>query len=733
MHFRNRFWLKALTLAVAYFGCSMVARLLKADPHWLSLVWLPWGLLFGVLSVSERREWIWLILATAPADYLFNFIGPDIPILIWSLGRGITYASTFGGAWLVQKLGHGPARLRSVRDLLVLFAAGFGAQAISAAGFAICQHALGVKTDFAQLWLRWFMINILGFSFLTTGIIFWCDRAWLQIRSSIKAGVVEIVCVLVAYGVIVEAANAGVTIGVAGAQSAMLVLVVWAALRVGSLGTVAVEVLIIALTSFFPIRTYGLITGDRSLEAGNLVLLIGVVVVSVVGVLIAVAIESERRSEMLLVENNAALKEALAAKEQQTAELKDTNTLLQKVLQQSEQMARDLGVANKALSMSNRAKLELVRALSHELRNPLAGARMMAATLTRVTGDAQHDRQISNLRSCIDYLKILLDETLDLTQVESGQVAIRMEPFTTTELLQEVGAIFESIAQEKQLAFTLDPGPEPDRLLLGDKTHTKRIIINYLSNAFKFTSHGSVVLRAVALAPFQEISRLRFEVNDTGPGVSPAIQARLFGRFIRESSRVKGDSMLGAGLGLALCKQLAELAGGTVGFASRAGEGSSFWAELPFITYLGEHLPKTELMEAQPDFSDLSVCLIDDDPLQLEALSSVLGHFGLVPDTRQSAEDGLDLLKRKRFNVVFSDYHIAEETGIQMLRRIREQCSPDDLRHTQFHLVTALEEENLAERAKAVGFYGVHRKPLSLVTLFQIFQAARLAKAVAGS
>jgi CheY-like chemotaxis protein len=341
--------------------------------------------------------------------------------------------------------------------------------------------------------------------------------------------------------------------------------------------------------------------------------------------------------------------------------------------------------------------------------------------------DATNHRQAANLQNCVTYLQTLLDETLDLTQVESGHIAVKLEPFTTGDLIRDVASIFENIAQQKGLRFDVIPGPKSDAPLLGDKTHSKRILVNYLSNAFKFTEHGSVTLRADPVLEESGLCRVRFEVSDTGPGISEALQGRLFVEFVRESSHAEDGAMPGAGLGLALSKKLAELCGGSVGFSTKVGEGSRFWVKLPFIVPDKGEPAQADEADLRPDFSDLAVCVVDDDPLQVEAMATAMEEFGIVPATAKNEDEALELLKKKRFGVVILDYHIGQETGLQLLIKVREQNPPIDLAKTHCHLVTALWDENLPEKAAAAGFRGVHKKPLSLIAIFQILQAARRA------
>jgi len=383
------------------------------------------------------------------------------------------------------------------------------------------------------------------------------------------------------------------------------------------------------------------------------------------------------------------------------------------------------------LERSATAKVEFVRALSHELRNPIAGASLMSEAVLGSVRGGRLEEQAGNLRSCISYLETLLDGALDLTQAEAGRAGLRLEPFTPGGLLRDAAAIFGPLAAGRDLAFTLDPGPEPEQPLLGDVVQTKRILVNFLSNAFKFTTRGSIHVCAHLSAPEQGIRRLRLEVKDTGRGISALIQSRLFREFIREGTRTETGEKPGAGLGLALCRRLAALAGGSVGFTSEEGRGALFWAELPFIMSDAASLETTGDLPPNADFSGLDVCLVDDDPLHLDALYATLEQFGIVAVKAGSAEEAKLILRAKDFGLVLLDYNLGAVTGLQLLAQLRatQAIRP----HTHCHLVTGILDVELAREATEAGFHGSHRKPLSSVVLFRILQQTRTDSSPAGS
>lgn len=726
MHPRSsRFLFKALVLAVAYFACAMAARGLRANPAFVPILWLPWGLVIGTLVISERREWLWLLAATVPADWVFNQLGARDAFGSWLNTRAASLVAAWLSAWAIARFRNGSPRLESVRDVIGVYVAGLLAVTIPSVAVAFEKKLTGNPDPYETLFGSWYTLNMLGFAMVVPAMLLWWPLERPQFRSSPRAGLPEIGGVAVLYLLFVSAGHSGGFFSILGAQPGTLALVVWAAIRLGPRGVAAVNAFAIVLGALLPVHVQIGVEDGASISRREMFhSMVYFIVTSFAGMLVAIAIEAQRRAEELLAQKNAALEDALHTKSRQATALRDTNALLQKVLVRSEGLAAELVQTNQALGVSDRAKLEFVRSLSHELRNPIAGARMMADTLLRAPLDEASRRQVSNLRSCVSYLHTLLDESLDLTQVESGQIAVKLEYLTPGEILNEVASLFENMAVERGLHFEARPGANADLGLFGDKTHTKRILINYLSNAFKFTARGSVILEVSAATESEGVCRLRFEVRDTGPGISEALRPRLFSRFVRESSRGGADMMLGAGLGLALCQQLADLAGGSVGYSPETAGGSNFWVELPFIKGSALGGASDDVLADRPDFGHLSVCVIDDEPLQLEVMSSVLEQFGVTPKTAQTPAAALELLNKHRFDLVLMDYHIAGDTGINLLQRAKEQCESFPST-TRVHLFTALWDESLAQRAVEAGFHGSHRKPISLVSLHGLLQGAQ--------
>ncbi|HEY3799466.1 MAG TPA: ATP-binding protein [Caulobacteraceae bacterium] len=333
------------------------------------------------------------------------------------------------------------------------------------------------------------------------------------------------------------------------------------------------------------------------------------------------------------------------------------------------QMEAELIEARTAAEAAAAAKADFLANMTHELRTPLnaiigfAGVLKDSPTLTE--GDAHHVRLIGQASGA---LLDLVNDVLDFSRMEAGAVELDPAPFDAAAEVRGMVELMSEQARAKGLGLTLEA--EETGFVNGDARRLRQVLLNFLSNAIKFTAKGAVTVRVKAGPVEGGARRLRVEVADSGVGLSQAQIAGLFQRFAQADASISRQ-FGGTGLGLAICKRIVEMMGGEVGVDSLEGVGSNFWLEAPLPVAEAAIAPECDA-EAPRLGQPVRLLLVEDVAVNRELVKTVLAAFDIEIDTAEDGVAAIDAFQRRPYDLVLMDVQMPVMDGLTAARRIRD-------------------------------------------------------------
>tara|TARA_R110002072_G_scaffold534_8_gene4277 strand:- start:27901 stop:30087 length:2187 start_codon:yes stop_codon:yes gene_type:complete len=378
-----------------------------------------------------------------------------------------------------------------------------------------------------------------------------------------------------------------------------------------------------------------------------------------------------------------------------------------------------LSISAERLKKANESKDAFWAKVSHEIKTPLNG--ILGMTNLLITGNINKEQKdlLSIIKDSGENLNLILSDVIDYSKLESGEIQVIKKPFSLEEALEDLLLIFQGTADDKgiHLSYLLD-GDVP-KAILSDEARVKQILFNLVNNALKFTDHGYV---KILVEKGSRRNKIRFTVEDTGMGIPKNKQDKIFKPFTQVDdslSRRYG----GSGLGLIICRYLAELLGGEISFESQTSKGSSFSFEVQYIPvqikkFIKDKNPKND-SRFLSKIQNTRLLVVEDNPINQKLLVTLINKNGLKTDVANNGKEALELYHKYSYDLIFMDIQMPVMDGIQASKEI---LSLETSEKPKIIAVTANTLQEDRDKCLEAGMVDFITKPINNMTLINALE-----------
>ncbi|MEZ5457678.1 MAG: ATP-binding protein [Lysobacteraceae bacterium] len=354
-------------------------------------------------------------------------------------------------------------------------------------------------------------------------------------------------------------------------------------------------------------------------------------------------------------------------------------TQLRADLEQSRRLERELSEAKQIAEAATMAKGEFLATMSHEIRTPLNGIiPLLDIMLSTRLGDDQREYLNTALQSAHQLLRIV-DDILDYSKLEANKLELESVGLNLRDVLDSVMRLMDTPAEAKKLKLALQMDPTVRLAVRGDPVRLRQVLTNLVSNAVKFTERGGVRVSVTRKSETRTHHELRFEIEDTGVGITPEAAARLFKPFSQADASTT-RTFGGTGLGLVICKRIVDLMGGQIGVDSAPGKGSTFWFQIPMLKAVGD------MGEQRRELTGSRILLLTADHGMLRRMNLAAPNWGVTLVQASGTQEALSKLRAASgrggawaFHVLLADLQTARTTAVGLHRSILKEPALQDL------------------------------------------------------